>query len=579
MALTHRPTRSFIHLALCLIVAAGFLAARPVPAAQAGSYDLYVNVAEDWLADYQQCTEGWYGYEDCSLRGAINKANSDPTHRYTIHLKPLGQGEVYALIRPGTGEDGNLTGDLDITTNLAIYGNGATIDANGIDRVIDFSAPAPGVDVYPALIRDLTITGGHAPGGANGTAGNPDGGSGQNGGAIRIRNGEIRLVAVTVAGNQAGAGGNGRDGLGVYEGTGENGGKGGTGGSGGGIYVASTGRLRTDTCRVLDNHAGTGGAGGEGGWGTEGHDAPGNGGRGGDGGMAGYGGGVYAETGSYVLLERTNFEHNTAGGGGNGGRGGDGSMGSDIVNGGNGGPGGHGGIGGSGGAVYAATLDVSHSLYFAENAAGKAGDGGAGGRAGVGRYDGADGATQAGSKGGLGGAILADDVSDLKLNFTTIVYNTTGSHGTGFVPATGQFFGGGISARGLVALKNSIVYFNTAAGTSSPDNCHRYYSEEVQYTGGHNLLQAADGCEFEPIESSTPGDIIGRDPRLATDQTPPEPWMAPIALQPGSPAIDQIPAAECIDWDTQGYSVTTDHWKQGRPSGFACDIGAYEFPF
>ena len=91
----------------------------------------------------------------CSLRAAIMQANfaTDPN---TITV-PSG---VYLLTRPGD-DDGAVTGDLDITHDLALQGAGADstiIDANGAvthDRVIQILASAANVS-----LTNLTLSGG-----------------------------------------------------------------------------------------------------------------------------------------------------------------------------------------------------------------------------------------------------------------------------------------------------------------------------------------------------------------------------------------------------------------------------------
>lgn len=78
----------------------------------------------------------------CSLREAILAANTDTA----VDACPAGYGhdtislpaQTYTLTIAGTGEDGDLTGDLDITADLTLNGSGAAstiINANGIDRV------------------------------------------------------------------------------------------------------------------------------------------------------------------------------------------------------------------------------------------------------------------------------------------------------------------------------------------------------------------------------------------------------------------------------------------------------------
>lgn len=598
MALTHRPVRSFVRFALCLALASGWLVARPAPAAQAANITLYVDIAEDYHSapgvGYAKCEGADYysGIPDCSLRGAITLANSDPNNRYTIRLK---SGETYMLSLEGAGEDDNATGDLDINTNLTIEGYGAIIDADEIDRVIDFNAPLPGLDINATIIRGLSITGGHAPDGVDGAA-SLDEKRGEGGGGIRIKNGELHLISVAVAGNQAGAGGKGRDGregLGGtggpgtdnegYPGTGGRGGDGGSGGSGGGIYAGSNTQLLLEHTSIIDNSAGDGGNGGRGGDGSTGDDDTngGNGGNGGIGGLGGDGGGVFAFNMdvSHSLL----FALNVAGKAGNGGAGGDGGYGApgEYSDGGDGGDGGYSGLqGGRGGGLALLNSANLTNVVFFLNSSGPGGNGGAGGYAGVGRFDGESGESMNGGAAGMGGAILANDVSYLKLSFSTIVVNLTGSHGVGFVPPANQDYGAGISARGPVSIKNSILYFNIADDSQTPDSCQTFY--EPIYSGGHNLIESAEDCELEPIAADTPADIFGRDPLLDLGLMPLEPWMTFVGLQSGSPAIDRIPLADCTGWETNGYPgqpVTDDQRKQERPQGLRCDIGAVESPY
>ncbi len=100
--------------------------------------------------------------KDCSLREAVIAANGSGGGK--IVLRP---GKRYLLTRSGAGEDGAFTGDLDLTALITIrtkgHGHPATIDANGIDRVIEGS---------PVLDR-VILRDGHAPAvpGDNGNGG------------------------------------------------------------------------------------------------------------------------------------------------------------------------------------------------------------------------------------------------------------------------------------------------------------------------------------------------------------------------------------------------------------------------
>jgi len=117
--------------------------------------------------------------DDCSLRGAIIKANQ--TSAPDLISLPAG---TYTITIAGTWEDGALTGDLDITENLEIQGDtgGVTIDGNSLDRVFHILASAT------VHIDDLTITGGHSPAAS--------------GGGIQ-NNGNLFLDDCTITGNSS----------------------------------------------------------------------------------------------------------------------------------------------------------------------------------------------------------------------------------------------------------------------------------------------------------------------------------------------------------------------------------------
>jgi CSLREA domain-containing protein len=239
---------------------------------------------------------GTSGNGDCSLREAIANANNDNAGQADCATGDddddviiLG-ANTYTLNIPGISEDGNITGDLDITDGLIINGNGAIIQAgtnatNGIDRVLHIDGAGVVVE-----INDATIRYGHAPDGADGIPG----GLGQYSGGITVPGTcTLTLNRSTVTASSAG---NGGDGIG-------GGVAGGWGGKGGGIYVQGTLVLNQST--VSGNYAGDGGnsTGGVGS-GVYGNGDPGR------------GGGVY-NTGSATFTSCT-FAQNDAIGGGTG---------------------------------------------------------------------------------------------------------------------------------------------------------------------------------------------------------------------------------------------------------------------
>ena len=98
--------------------------------------------------------DGTCDVSDCSLREAITAANAAGGHQ-SIDL-PAG---TYTLTRTGSGEDGNVWGDLDITDDVTINGAGAEttiIDGNGTDRVLHVFSSAT------VVVGDVTIRNGKA---------------------------------------------------------------------------------------------------------------------------------------------------------------------------------------------------------------------------------------------------------------------------------------------------------------------------------------------------------------------------------------------------------------------------------
>ncbi len=124
----------------------------------------------------------------CTLRAAVMEANAS-AGADTITLQA---GATYLLTRSGANEDAAATGDLDLTSDVTIVGQGATVDASGLgDRV--FHVVSPTSPTRPASLRasNLTVTGGSSVvlgGGILGEA-------------------PLTLTDVTVTGNRAQSGG------------------------------------------------------------------------------------------------------------------------------------------------------------------------------------------------------------------------------------------------------------------------------------------------------------------------------------------------------------------------------------
>jgi hypothetical protein len=115
-----------------------------------------------------------------------------------------------------------------------------------------------------------------------------------------------------------------------------------------------------------------------------------------------------------------------------------------------------------------------------------------------------------------------------------------------------------------VTLHGTLLAENTGPG--APDCADPTLASVV--SAGYNLIGDAGGCAIEPGA----GDLLGNatvpvDPRLEAlaDNGGP---TSTLALGPGSPAVDAIPRAACLE--------PTDQRGVARPQGAACDIGAFE---
>ena len=135
---------------------------------------------------------------NCSLRGAVGAANSAGAGAAAVITVPAtGAGNPYRLTVTGAAEDANLTGDLDVLTDLTIVGGGAAttiVDGNTIDRVFH----TPGGGVRALRVQDLTVQNGFASGA----------GFGGVGGGI-LATGQFSLLRTRVIGNRSASTGGG----------------------------------------------------------------------------------------------------------------------------------------------------------------------------------------------------------------------------------------------------------------------------------------------------------------------------------------------------------------------------------
>ena len=153
---------------------------------------------------------------------------------------------------------------------------------------------------------------------------------------------------------------------------------------------------------------------------------------------------------------------------------------------------------------------------------------------------------------GGGGAIYADAGSTVALSSDTVAGDAA------------IFIGGGGIASGTAAA--NFVVRNTIIASNAPDNCAGFITPigaNLEYPVG------TQSCGFsvtgDPLLTFVPNPVtLSSSPGLVTPY-----WK----LGAGSPAIDA--STDCTDGAT---ALTTDQIGDPRPSGPACDIGAYEVP-
>ncbi len=484
----------------------------------------------------------------CSLREAIAAVDAPNTATDCGRADNAGNTIVlgaseYLLSIQRSGADDNSTGDLDVqgTTGLTIVGagTGSTVIAGALPPT-----PSATTGLKDRLLRvasgsitlqNLTLRDGRSPDGADGvssgisglapTAGQP----GLDGGAIS-NSGSVSLDHVALINNSAGKGGTGGNSVEGIAGSG-GGANGGNGGHGGGIYNAPSAVLNLTDVTMSGNRSGNGGNGGG---------ADGTGSAGGNGGCCGDGGGLFNDGGT-VQVTASTFSQNIAGDGGSGGSGGDPQSGSP-------GNGGSGQGGSSGGAIATAggSLTVTSST-IAGNLSGSGGNGGSGG---VAFPSGSPvfGAVGTAGNGSAGGGIFARTGSNVTLTNVTIAQNQSGGPGSGTPSGPNS----GAQAAGVFVNSATVTAHDTLLASNSVGNCG---GPTTVTDGGNNLSFAGGGC---------PGTFLTGDPRLGPlqDNGGPTPTMD---LGGGSAAIDK--GAGCPSTDQRGAA---------RPSGPACDIGAYE---
>jgi predicted outer membrane repeat protein len=568
-----------------------------------------------------------------SLREAITRANTSAGADIIVVT-----AGVLKIALEGAGEDGNATGDFDITDTVTIQGAGAgltIIDGQQLDRVFDVLGSGP--SSIKVVLQGLTIRNGFA--------------AGADGGRIQVANADLVVRDCIVSGNRASATGGGLSNS-IARGTGNvtllrtnvarN--VAGTNNGGGGIWVTGNAEDLGSVLTLKDSTVRRNVAGSNGGGGIRattvtltGSTVSGN-------SSAGFGGGIFA-TGATSLTDTTISNNFTAG--------------NTTLN--------------DGGGIWASTATLTNSTIsgnssanhgggiFAVNAVTLTGSTVSGNSArGIGGGINANTATLTRSTvagntgGGDGGGIVAGianltgctisgnatnelgggiNAGTATLTTTTVSGNSAATGGGLFVTGTAMLTrstvsdnkaggdGGGLYAF-TATLSNSTFAGNTAytgggvfASTATLVNCT--VAENLAHTGG-GLYRAGGGASFalkNTIVALNLIDFNGSGPDLSGDFTsqghnligdgsggigftdgtngdfvgssanPIDPKLGPLAnnggptktmaLLAGSPAIDHGDNAGIPATDQRGFGFARK--KDGNGDGLAVvDIGAFE---
>ena len=519
------PSKAAFRVALLL--GTTLLAALPPTAGAAGPAGLTMTVTR-----FDDPPPSGCAASDCSLREAVLAANSNPGHD-TVELA----SGIYELTIAGVDEDGGATGDLDVTDDLTLSGEGENdtiISANGIDRALHVRPVLNDVSVD---ISDLTVRGGHAQftvgpesGAGAGLFVAPrveltasrvtfrDGLADERGGGIYseagVLSGSLTLFECTIAGNQGSTA------------------KGGVGG--GGIYKRGEATLIRTTVR--DNTAGFLPAGGI--WNDSGpltmiDSAV-------EGNSAGVAGGI-ANGGTLAIISTTigGNTSSTSGGGINAGGEGVTITGSTIS--------GNVAEQEGGGIDFSGDPGVTMTITNSTISGNTAGTKGGGIHNWVGGTVEMTNVTVSGNTTQETGGGLYIQSGAANLNNVTVANNTAppGPNGSGIFNAAAN-----------VSLANTIV-----AGNGDGESCNT-----AMVSAGHNL-EDGDTCGF-----ARAGDLANTDPLLGPLEDDGGPTLT-HSLLGGSPAIDAGNDASCAATDQRGISRPID----GDGDGDAvCDIGGYE---
>jgi CSLREA domain-containing protein len=480
---------------------------------------------------------------NCSLREAVQAANTNGDANPGCEDGEAGLDTIIFSGQPfaglaGSGDDANATGDLDVTA----AGGPLRIDGSALiteRRIFDIDDDSPVIQVHTGgtlTVANLELNGSVLSSSAIGAtaiaSGNmtlenvevTGGSAGDAGGIFAV--GDLTLTNTTVTGNTA---------------SGNVGASGGAAG-GGGIHQVGAGTLTLTNSVVSNNHA------------THA--------------MGGGGGGIFhSGTGSLNITNSLITGNDTAGFMGGGVRAGGGTTGIDTTITGstfsdNHTTNGASAFGAGGGLSWfgdaGEKLRVVSSTFSGNSSAGT-GTWVGGGAIKIVDGDAAvvnstlDGnSTAPGHGGALSGGAISDNDPTVAVINSTVAANTA---------ASGDAF---YSFDGAVTLRNSIV-------ANGPSACFEDAAFGGDILTGGNGVDEGSSCDLDPAMGDAEGVSAGLGPLASNGGS-----TQTRAVLTGSPALDRVPPAACID--DLGAAMTTDQRGAGfaRPVGPGCESGAYE---
>jgi hypothetical protein len=206
---------------------------------------------------------------------------------------------------------------------------------------------------------------------------------------------------------------------------------------------------------------------------------------------------------------------------------------------------------------------------------------------------------------GRGGGILNSDFGELTIENSVVSANVArdggGIYNAGILTITNSTIstnvasnaGGGIFINGRFPelAMTSLTMVSSTVSSNSATTGSAIYSEGTEIVDVlHNVVQGDCANEGSTFGSSgynieSPGDTCGFDQMTdLVNVTAGQLNLGPLAdnggptithaLLPGSVAIDQTPAEDCVDAD--GQPLTADQRGEPRPAGDGCDVGAFE---